>query len=54
MADEVKYGETDEGFYVQVGDVREWRWKAGHGPGAEPETEPEPKAAPKPKAKPKK
>jgi hypothetical protein len=51
MADEVKYGETDEGFYVQVGDVREWRWKAGHGPGAEPVATP---AEPKPKAKPKK
>lgn len=30
------YGETEHGYYVQVGDVQEWHWKEGHEP---PESE---------------
>lgn len=39
-----KIQETEEGYYVQSGDVLEWKWKKD-----EPAPEPEPK--PKPKAK---
>ena len=50
MAEE-KLQETEEGYYVQSGDVLEWKWKPGHEPGATPlvaenivedNTEPEP------------
>jgi uncharacterized protein with NAD-binding domain and iron-sulfur cluster len=27
-----KIDETDEGYYVQSGDVREWRWKKAKAP----------------------
>jgi hypothetical protein len=39
MAEE-KIQETDEGYYVQHGDVLEWKWKKD-------EPKPEPKAEPK-------
>jgi hypothetical protein len=26
------YGETEHGYYVQVGDKQEWHWKFGHEP----------------------
>jgi len=38
---EERFEETDEGYYVQHGDVREWRWKAGAEPEPEPASEPE-------------
>ena len=43
MAEE-RFDENDEGYYVQHGDVREWKWK----PKAEPEsvTEAEPEIEP--------
>jgi hypothetical protein len=37
-----RFEETDEGYYVQHGDVREWRWKeapASAGASPEPESE---------------
>lgn len=40
MAEE-KLEETEDGYYVQVGDVREWRWKSDHEP-ATPESVEEP------------
>ena len=33
MAEE-RFEETAEGYYVQHGDVREWRWKGEPGPAA--------------------
>ena len=39
MAEE-KLQETDEGYYVQHGDVLEWKWKKD-------EPKPEPRAEPK-------
>lgn len=27
-----QFEETDDGYYVQVGDIREWKWKLGKGP----------------------
>jgi hypothetical protein len=35
---EEKIQETDDGYYVQSGDVLEWKWKKD-----EPKAEPEPK-----------
>ena len=29
-----KVEETEDGYYEQVGDVLEWKWKKGHEPGA--------------------
>jgi len=46
MAEE-RIQETDEGYYVQHGDVLEWQWK-GKGPKVEPEVNPVTTAA-KPK-----
>ena len=39
-----KLEETDEGYYVQHGDIREWHWKPGHEP-AIPEGEFNPRSA---------
>jgi hypothetical protein len=47
MAEE-RLEETDEGYYVQVGDVREWRWKDA----SEAVKEEAPKPVSKPKAAP--
>jgi hypothetical protein len=51
---EDRYGETEHGYYVQVGDVQEWRWKTGHDPQPEEPEEKPKKAAAKPAAKAKK
>jgi len=51
MAEE-RLEETDAGYYVRNGDVKEWQWKPGHEPGATPypEFEPQPE---EPKVEPK-
>lgn len=30
----MKHEETEDGYYEQVGDVLEWKWKKGHEPHA--------------------
>jgi hypothetical protein len=41
-----KIQETDDGYYVQHGDVLEWKWKKDEPKKAEPE-KPEPKVTTK-------
>jgi hypothetical protein len=44
----------EDGYYEQVGDVQEWRWKKGHEPKVDvPEGEFDPRAVPEPEPKPK-
>jgi hypothetical protein len=40
--DEERVQETDEGYYVQSGDVLEWKWKSGPTTHATPSPKPEP------------
>ena len=51
---EDRFQETEEGYYVQSGDVLEWRWNKGKEPKLEvPKGEFDPRSADEPEPKPK-